>query len=92
MTKRNKILALIDKVGVSASRLGCWEKRGRILTPSELGFCEVPYCPCGKTSLEILALTPSLSTNGYFLSRFASPEPRWQKGTSPNGHKSTHEL
>ena len=36
--KRNKNGALIDKLRVNASRLGCQEKRGRIRTPSDLLF------------------------------------------------------
>ena len=72
--KRNKNLTLVDKLRVNAWRNGCREKRGRIRTPSELGFCEVPYRPCGEMSLRILALTPSLATRPRFLSRFVFSE------------------
>ena len=49
--KRDKNLALVDKLRVNAWRNGCRKKRGRIRIPSELRFCEMPYRPCGETSL-----------------------------------------
>jgi len=71
--KRNKNGALIDKLRVNASRLGCREIRARIRTPSELRFYEVPYRPYGEMRPKNLTFTPSLSTKDHFLLRFVPP-------------------